>query len=356
LSRRALALAAVLLCAAAGGVFLLRGPLAVRVMRRVAERTLAADGIAALPDGLHVVLCGAGSPLPDPERSGACTAVIAGRSLFVVDAGSGARNLMPMGLAPGPLAALFLTHFHSDHIDLLGQLAMLRWTNGAHEAPLPVFGPPGVEEVVEGFDAAYRRDSAYRAEHHGPAIAPPGGAGLTARPFPLPEVGAAVVVFEADGVRVTAFAVDHEPVVPAVGYRFDYAGRSVVVSGDTRKSAEVLRMAKGVDLLVHEALSPELVAVLDEAARTAGRANVAQILRDIPGYHTTPVEAAQTAEAAGARHLLYTHVVPALPLPGLDAEFLRGVSDAYSGGVTLGRDGTQVSLPRGNVEIEVSER
>jgi ribonuclease Z len=334
----------------------LRGPLALRVMRRVAQGTLATDGVAALPDGLHVVLCGAGSPLPDPERSGACTAVIAGRSFFVVDAGSGARNLTPLGLAPGPLRAVFLTHFHSDHIDLLGQLAMLRWTNAAHAEPLPVYGPAGVEEVVAGLDRAYRQDSAYRSAHHGPAVAPPGGAGATARPFAPPEPGAARVVLEGDGVRVTAFRVDHEPVVPAVGYRFDYGGRSVVISGDTRSSAEVERMARGVDLLVHEALSPALVGILQEAAQAAGRPNIAKILGDIPGYHTTPVEAARVAEAAGAKHLLYTHVVPALPLPGLDAEFLEGVSDAYSGGVTLGRDGTQVSLPSGSGRIEVSRR
>ena len=356
MSRKGLAIAGALLVAIAAAAVALRGPIALRVVRRIAERTLAADPIAALPDGLHVVLCGAGSPLPDPERSGACTAVIAGRSFFVVDAGSGARNLTPMGLAPGPIEALFLTHFHSDHIDLLGQLAMLRWTNAAHATPLPVFGPAGVEEVVAGFDGAYRQDSAYRAAHHGPAAAPPGGAGMTARPFPLPEPGAGLVVFEGDGVRVTAFRVDHEPVSPAVGYRFDYGGRSVVISGDTRKSAEVERMARGVDLLVHEALSPALVELLRQAAQAVGRANIAKILSDIPGYHTTPVEAAEVAEAAGAKHLLYTHVVPALPLPGLDVEFLRGVSGAYSGGVTLGRDGTQVSLPSGTDEIEVSRR
>ncbi len=337
-------------------VIALRGPISLRVMSRIAERTLEADPIAALPDGLHVVLCGAGSPLPDPVRSGACTAVIAGRSLFVVDAGSGARNLIPMGLAPGRLEALFLTHFHSDHIDLMGQLAMLRWVNAAHEAPLPVFGPAGVEEVVAGFDGAYRQDSAYRSAHHGPTVAPPGGAGMTARPFPLPEPGAELVVFDGDGVRVKAFRVDHDPVFPAVGYRFDYGGRSLVISGDTKKSAEVERMAKGVDLLVHEALAAQLVELVNEAALAAGRPNLAKILHDIPGYHTTPVEAAEIAEAAGAKHLLYTHVVPALPLPGLDLEFLDGVSDAYSGGFTLGRDGTQVSLPSATGKIEVSRR
>jgi ribonuclease Z len=295
--------------------------------------------------------------LPDPARSGPCTAVVAGSSFVVVDAGSGAaRNLVRMDLPPGSLDAVFLTHFHSDHIDGLGELALLRWTGAAHEEPLPVYGPAGVEEVVEGFDRAYRQDALYRTAHHGPAAAPPSGAGLAARPFALPAPGAAAVVWERDGLRVSAFAVEHEPVRPAVGYRFDYAGRSLVVSGDTKKSQSLLAQARGVDLLVHEALSPQLVAQLHAAANAAGRANLAKITADIPDYHTTPVEAAQLAAAAGARHLLLTHVVPPLLLPGLDVVFLEGVSGAFAGGVTLGRDGTAISLPSGSDAIEVSER
>jgi len=232
----------------------------------------------------------------------------------------------------------------------------LRSVNDAHDAPLPVFGPAGVEEVVDGFDRAYRQDSGYRTAHHGAAVAPPSGAGMTARPFPLPAAGSELVVFEGDGVRVRAFRVDHAPVAPAVGYRFDYGGRSVVISGDTRPCPEVERMARGVDLLVHEGLARQLVAQLHDAAAAAGRANLAKITADIQSYHTTPVEAAKIAQAAGAKHLLFTHVVPALPLPGLEAAFLDGVSEAYAGPVTLGRDGTQVSLPSGSGEIEVSRR
>ena len=127
MSRGRLALLVVLLAAAA--LWALRAPLALRVMDRALARNMGADPIAALPDGLHVLLCGAGGPLPDPVRSGPCAAVIAGRTLVVVDAGTGgARNLQRLGFAPGRLEALFLTHFHSDHIDGLGEMAMLRWT------------------------------------------------------------------------------------------------------------------------------------------------------------------------------------------------------------------------------------
>ncbi len=338
-------------------LFALRGPLALRVMERTLARNLAADPIAELPDGLHVLLCGAGGPLPDPVRSGPCAAVIAGRTMVVVDAGTGgARNLQRFGFTPGRSEAQFLTHFHSDHIDGLGEMAMLRWTGAGHDTPLPVYGPAGVEEVVEGFGRAYRQDATYRVAHHGAATVPPSGTGMTAHPFASPAPGAAPVVFEANGLLVTAFAVDHDPVRPAVGYRFEYGGRSLVVSGDTAKSANLEAQAQGVDLLVHEALAPQLVKRLHDAAVAAGRANVAKITNDILDYHTAPVEAAKIAQAAGARHLLFYHVVPPLPLPGLDQVFLAGVSDAFAGGVTLGRDGTLISLPKGSSAVEVSKR
>lgn len=334
-----------------------RAPLLERIVLAGAKRNLSSDGLAALPDGLHIVLCGAGGPLPDPVRSGPCNAVVAGGKLFVVDAGSGAaRNLARMDLFPGRVEALLLTHFHSDHIDGMGELAMLRWTAGANTSPLPVLGPPGVEEVVEGFDWAYQQDAVYRTAHHGAATAPPSGAGMEARPFPLPAPSAPIVLHDEDGLRITAFRVDHDPVDPAVGYRFDYGGRSLVISGDTSKSEEIARQATGVDLLVHEALAPHLVAIMNRAARETGRANLEKITRDIPDYHSSPVEAAEIAENAGVKHLLLTHIVPPLPLPGLESVFLRGVDAVYSGPVTLGRDGTTVSLPRDSDAIEVSSR
>jgi ribonuclease Z len=235
-------------------------------------------------------------------------------------------------------------------------MALLHWTGGAHREPLAVYGPPGVEELVAGFNLAYRQDAAYRTAHHGPEVVPPSGAGSRAVPFPAPEPGHPRVVWRADEVEIVAFAVDHAPVSPAIGYRFDYGGRSLIISGDTSRSAELERMSRGVDLLAHEALSPRLMGIVNDTARTAGQINLADIAHDVLNYHASPVEAAATATAAGARHLLFYHVVPPLPLPGLGAAFLEGVSDAYRGPVTLSRDGTFVSLPTGTSDIRVSRR
>lgn len=334
-----------------------QGPLAVRVMGKALEKTLATDAVAEMPDGLHVLLCGAGGPLPDPSRSAPCTVIVAGNAVFLVDAGSSAaRNLPRVGIPPTRLDAVFLTHFHSDHIDGLGELAILRWTGGSKPSPLPLYGAEGVEQIADGLREAYQFDSVYRPAHHGAETVPPTGSGYRANSFPEPPVGESAIVFDDRGVRVTMFKVDHPPVSPAVGYRFDYKGRSIVVSGDTSKSTNLERFAKDVDLLVHEALSPELMNVVGTAAGNVGNETMAKIAVDVLDYHATPVEAAETAEAVGAGHLLYYHIVPPMPIPGLASVFLEGVDEAYSGPVTLGQDGTKITLPAGSEKIVVVEK
>ncbi len=338
------------------GIWVFRADIATRIMARGAQTAMSADRIGDLPDGLHVVFCGAGSPMPDPRRSGPCIAVIAGTTLVIVDAGTnGARNLLRMGVRPGRIEALFLTHFHSDHIDGLGELAMQRWIGAARTEPLPVYGPPGVEQVVEGFNLAYTADFGYRTAHHGADIAPPSGAGSLAALFPAPRPGDPIQVWSDQGLTVTAFQVGHEPVDPAVGYRFEYGGRTLVISGDTRAVAEVVAVANGADLLLHEALAPDLVTLLSEVAAAAGQPGIAKITRDILDYHASPIEAAQIAAEAGVDSLVLYHIVPPLLVPGAEAAFVRGVRQVYDGKVTVARDGTVVSLPAGTREVRYSQ-
>ncbi len=304
--------------------------------------------LLAAPD-LHVVLCGTGSPLPDPRRASACTAIVAGGELLLVDAGPGSWEVVDgAGLPGAALSGVLLTHFHSDHIGDLGEAITQSWIAG-RSRPLDVYGPPGTARVVDGFAEAYAADVGYRVAHHGEAAMPRAAAGAVAHEVTLgPEPDASATVFDRNGLRVTMFRVDHAPVEPAVGYRFDYKGRSVVVSGDTRKSASVAEHARGADLLVHEALQRDLIGRVPPVATRLGNSRLAKMAGDILTYHTTPVEAAEVARDAGVGHLVLTHLVPGPSNFLTRRMFLRGVADTYHGEVTLGEDGDEFVLaPKG---------
>lgn len=343
-----------LACLSGVAAWVFQRQIALQLLQQVAHRQVGRDVMAGLLDGLHVGLCGTGSPFPDPSRAGPCTAVIAGQRLFVVDAGEGgARTLSWMGIPIGRTEALFLTHFHSDHIDGLGSFMLQRWANRTATSPLPVHGPKGVEQVVDGFRMAYALDGGYRVAHHTPDVMPPGGSGGHAVPFDWPagNPGGPVLLIDEPELKVSAFLVNHSPVEPAVGYRFDYKGRSVVISGDTQKTASLVNAAMGVDLLVHEALQPTMVKLLVQDMQSKQLGHLAHILQDIPGYHTTPEEAAQQASAAHARQLVFSHIVPPLPLRYAYPAFVGDAARYFSGPITVGEDGLLLSLPVGSTEI-----
>lgn len=350
--KRILAGLIVLVALVGATLFAFRGQVALAVMERRVAQTMAADVVGSMPGGLNVVICGSGGPMPDGGRSGPCTAVIAGKRLFIVDAGEGAgRVLGRLGVSAADTSVL-LTHFHSDHIDGLGNVTLQHWVGFNTAAPLPLYGPEGVERVAAGFNEAYALDNTYRTGHHGPAVAPPSGAGLQARPFTIPEGQDSVVVLDESGLKITAFRVDHGPVKPAVGYRFDYRGRSVVISGDTSIAATTAAQARGADLLLHDALDPELVKVLHDSSMAAGKPKRAKIFADIPDYHASPEGIAELAKAAGVKGLVLTHIVPPLPIRALEVVFKGAAGKIFTGPLWIARDGDLYSLPAGGTAIE----
>ena len=164
------------------------------------------------------------------------------------------------------------------------------------------------------------------------------------------------MVHESGGVTITAFLVDHSPVEPALGYRIDYGGRSVTISGDTVHDENVILMARDSDLLIHEALNRDMVLLMAEAAKANGNNALAKIFADIVDYHASPAEAADVAESAGAGMLVLTHIVPPLPSPLLHAAFLGDARDHYSGRLIIGEDGQLISLPANQGTISVEQR
>jgi len=328
--------------------------LATFVLKQMVQRVAGEDIIPSLPDGLHLALCGTGAPFPDPTRAGPCSAVIAGDRLFIVDAGEGsARNLAYMGIPAARIEAIFLTHFHSDHIDGLSPFMLQRWGTALSLTPTPVYGPTGVDKVIDGFRAAYVLDFGYRIAHHSERIMPPGGSGGKGIPFALPAVGQGdqVVVLDDKGLKVTAFRVNHAPVEPAVGYRFDYKGRSIVISGDTAESSALVAAAKGADILLHEALQPKLVKLLELQFEGRQHPQLPHVFRDILTYHTTPEQAAGQAKAAGVKQLVFNHIVPPVPFTFANAAFIGDAQQFYQGPITVGEDGMLFSLPAGSDSV-----
>jgi len=336
--------AGLLVCGAAVG-FLNRDKIALAVLERGADQALANPTIEGLKTGLHAGFCGTGSPMPDRDRAGPCLAIVAGGKLFVFDAGEGsAETLNLMGLPTGQVQAVFLTHFHSDHIDGLGGLGLQRWASSSAKSPLPLYGPTGVEEIAAGLAQVYSQDRGYRVAHHGAAIVPPSGFGFEARPFAAPAIGSEAVVYDQDGLKIIAFGVDHRPIEPALGYRIEYGGQKIVISGDTKACDCVTKAAQGANLLVHEAIAPNLTQIMGKAAKDSGQAGVSQVFHDIENYHATPSQIADIANTAKVGAVALTHIVPALPLKALEGPFLGDAKQKFKGPFWIMQDGDLVSL------------
>lgn len=344
-----------LIAACAVVALVIAGFVAIRIpsvdmwlFRRIATHVIAQPTpVLAKADELSVLLCGTGTPLPDRMRAGPCAMVAAGNRIYVIDAGiASVQNMLLWRIPLEDVKGVLLTHFHSDHIPELGELRLQTWVAG-RKSRLPIYGPPGVDVVVGGFEQAYALDTGYRTEHHGADFLPPDAAPMTAMPVAIPQGATTQIVLDEDGLKITAIRVHHDPATPAYGYRFDYRGRSVVISGDTTPDEDLAHAAKGADVLVHEGLQPEMVGALGDALKSAGKWRAAKIMHDIPGYHSSPVGAARIAREAGVKRLVFTHMLPPLPNAMAERMFLQGVSDAE-----IGHDGLLIRLPAHSTAIE----
>lgn len=269
---------------------------------------------------IDITLLGTGSPVPDPLRAGPSTLVRAGGQNLLVDCGRGVlMRLAAVGLGANTLSALLLTHLHSDHIADLGDLIITRWisTFTPDPPPLPIIGPPGTAEVVDATLRAFGRDIGYRIAHH---------ADLSTPPSPQVHEYTEGVVWDREGVTVTAAPTDHRPVEPTIAFRVDHAGASVVLAGDTVPCPGLDRLAEGSDALVHTVIRKDLVEQLPM-----------QRIRDICDYHSSVQQAAATARRAGVGTLVLTHCVPAVA-PGQQDQWRALAAEEFAGRVEVGDD------------------
>jgi ribonuclease Z len=258
------------------------------------DRAPAPPARTAPSDSMKVILLGTGlGPRVNLQQYGESILVEAGGERFLFDCGRGATiRLTQAGVPIGSITRVFLTHLHSDHVVQLPDLLLAGWATGRREAPLEVWGPAGTRAMMDhlqqafAFDIHMRRD----VDEHFPA------AGITVVSHDVQEG----TVFDEHGVRVTAFLVDHGPVRPAFGYRVEYRGRSVVLSGDTRVSENLIRHARGTDVLVHEVIDPD-------ALRARPDRPSAEVVAAIIAHHTTPEQAGEVFRRVAPRLAVYSH-------------------------------------------------
>ena len=286
---------------------------------------------------ITVTLLGTGAPPPLADRFGPATLVQAGGQTLLFDAGRGSTiRLWQLAVPGSALTATFLTHLHSDPVVGLPDLWLTGWVRGPHGArsqPFRLVGPPGTTDMARHLEQAFAADVRYRVAQG----LPPEGARIAAEEFTADGV-----VHDHDGVRVTAFRVDHGRAVDqAFGFRIDYQGRSVVISGDARPSDSVLRFATGADLLIHE-----VAFATDEAEAAAP--DVALIL----DTHTRPREAGRIFTAARPTMAAYSHF--ARPAQGGFApapltQLIAQTRETYDGPLTIGEDLTAFDISAGGV-------
>ena len=294
-------------------------------------------------DTLKVLVCGSRSPLPSPGRAESCVLVEAGDDIYIFDLGNGSVNNLTQYQVPWPnVKAVLITHMHSDHMADLPDAHLQSWIQG-RTSPLKVYGPEGINLVTKGFELAYSADYQYRNEHHGDDMLPMSIAGFNA----IQIINNQFIPNDTPGLEILPFVVDHYPVNSAFGFKISYKDRTVVISGDTIHDGSVQKYSQDVDLLVHSAISIDIV------ERMRGIAPIPQmdkILFDIQDYHTSIEEAGEIARDANVEHLLIYHSIPTPRNALMERVFFRpieGVFENYS----LSDDGTRVIMPVGNDDI-----
>ena len=301
---------------------------AIVVLLAIALYSASSPARAGAPetDRFRVTLLGTGNPVPQPDRFGPATLVEAGSHVLLFDAGRGATiRLFQLGVPLSKVSPLFLTHFHSDHTVGIPDIWLSGWLGGPWArriTPFQVIGPTGTKELMANLERAYAADIKTRmADEKYPAE----GIKVIADEF-----AAGGVVYDEDGVRVTAFEVDHgDEIKPAYGYRIDFKGRSAVISGDTRFNQNVIKFGTGSDLLIHEvaAVQPELL-------------KDKQVER-VMAHHTSPQEAGTVFSRAAPKLAAYTHLT-LLARPGVKAlttdELVAQTRETYQGPLVVGED------------------
>ena len=272
-----------------------------------------------------ILLGTGGGPRPRKANSAAAQVLVIDGAAYVVDCGDGVARQLILANVPLPtLRHVFLTHQHSDHNADYGNLIWLAWTAGLRTR-VDTWGPPPLENMTRLFFEMNASDIRTRIADEGRVPLVP--------LVHVHELTTGEVVMQDERVKVSAALVHHPPVVSAFGYRFDTADRSIVISGDTAPSDNLIALARGADVLVHEALWTPAVDRL-----VAGVPNATTLKQSILSHHTSAEDAGRVAQAAGVKTLVLSHFVPPDDLGLTDQMWLNAARTHFRGTVIVGKD------------------
>jgi ribonuclease Z len=285
------------------------------------------------PD-LTVVLLGTGSPRAFYGRAKPGAVVLAGDKAFLVDCGGATVDqLIKAGIMPQRISDVLFTHHHYDHNGGFFDVFITSWRTHitaerifeGRSVPMQVYGPETTKAIIGKMRDSFEFDVKLRISYN---LSDEAGSRIE---YTECNEG---VVYDKDGIRITAFEVDHRPVYPAIAYKFEYNGKTAVISGDTIPVANMVNQAAGADLLVHEAYNKSWLDAL-----IAQYPKHEKALSNPAKYHTTTLEAADIAQRAGVKHLVLTHHIPAPAAnPAAEQAYIEGMAEIYAGPISVGRD------------------
>ena len=283
---------------------------------------------------LELILLGTGSPVHVGHRFGPSQVITDGTTRILVDTGwASTLRLVQAGVPPQSIDAVFFTHLHSDHTTDLADFLVMRWVGGVRQA-VPIYGPEGTKRMVHGFQEAMAADTKYRLDHHGDKL---WSGGLAADITEIEAGEEPVEVARIGEIAVKAYEVDHRPVKPAYGFRFEKDGRSIAVSGDTNPCPGLLSGARDADILVCDSMNVGMMKQLEERLRTIGNTVQASLLEDAHDYHADIKDMAGLAQEAGVKHLVLSHILPAI-VDEQAPQFTAGLDAVFHGKLSVGHD------------------
>jgi ribonuclease BN (tRNA processing enzyme) len=272
-----------------------------------------------------ILLGTGGGPRPRASNSAPAQVIVIGHTAYVVDCGDGvARQLVLAGVPLATIRHVFITHHHSDHNADYGNLLLLAWTAGL-QTRVDTWGPRPLAAMTRLFFEMNAYDMTTRIADEGRAPLKP--------LVHVHEVDHGGEVMHDENVTVTAAVVQHPLVAPALAYRFDAPDRSIVISGDTAVSGELIKLARGVDVLVHEAMYGPAI------DRLVARApHAATLKRHLLASHTLAEDAGRVAQSAGVKTLVLSHLVPPDDPAVTESMWIEAAHTHFRGRVILGRD------------------